>query len=293
MINVVSKTCTIDTCTKTPRYNLPSLRSGLYCKQHHLEDMIDVISKKCYYDKCTELSIFGFKDKRPYACNDHKLDDMINLVLVNKCSSIECENEHDQVIDDIKYCNLHLPNIKHLSHIKKLCKYCDIREESSFVCKECKKVKNKKEWGIVRYLRSKIKTSFEYNSSEMLQGCSRRRPDIFFDLDFHCVIVEIDENQHKRYEESCECVRINEIVNGIGGKSLIIIRYNPDSVKHKKKILKFSAADKVDLLVKIIQDELKKDYDSFIVKIIQLFYDDNYETYSLVKEENITDKVSV
>jgi hypothetical protein len=67
----------------------------------------------------------------------------------------------------------------------------------------------------------------------MLQGCSKKRPDIYFELDRHCVIIEVDEHQHNAYEDSCECSRINEIVNGIGGKSIIIIRYNPDIVRNK------------------------------------------------------------
>ena len=36
----------------------------------------------------------------------------------------------------------------------------------------------------------------------------------------------MSENQHNYYEDSCECSRINEIVNGIGGRPVIIIRYN-------------------------------------------------------------------
>ncbi len=55
----------------------------------------------------------------------------------------------------------------------------------------------------------------------MLQGCSKKRPDIYFELERHCVIVEVDEHQHNAYEDSCECSRINEIVNGIGGKSFL------------------------------------------------------------------------
>lgn len=73
---------------------------------------------------------------------------------------------------------------------------------------------------VVRYIRKNINTKFEYNTSKILQGCSKKRPDVFFELDKHCVIVEIDEDQHKNYIESCECARINEIVNGIGGKSV-------------------------------------------------------------------------
>jgi hypothetical protein len=103
----------------------------------------------------------------------------------------------------------------------------------------------------------------------------------------------VDENQHNNYGDSCECARLNEIVNGIGGRSVIIIRYNPDVVKNKEKVININKGDKIDLLVKTIKGELVKEYDTFIVKIIQLYYNDNYETYQAIKEENITDKVAV
>jgi hypothetical protein len=127
----------------------------------------------------------------------------------------------------------------------------------------------------------------------MLQGCSKKRPDIYFELLKHCVIVEVDENQHNNYGDSCECARLNEIVNGIGGKSVIIIRYNPDIVKNNGKAININKSEKIDLLVKTIKDELIKTYDTFIIKIIQLYYDDNYETYNPIKDENITDKVAI
>jgi hypothetical protein len=217
---------------------------------------------------------------------------MINLVLENKCSVLDCDDEHTEIIDNTKYCSKHIPEDS-LIKVKRLCKYCDIKEESEYICKDCKKIQNKKEWAVVRYLRKAIDTQFEYNSSKMLQGCSNKRPDIYFELNKHCVIVEIDENQHNSYEDKCECARINEIVNGIGGKSVIIIRYNPDIIKNKNKILKINQTDRIDLLVKTIKDELVKEYDTFIVKIIQLYYNDTFKTYKPIKEENITDIVAL
>ena len=62
-------------------------------------------------------------------------------------------------------------------------------------------------------------------------------------------------------------------------------------LKHLVLIIKQS--DRIDLLVKTIKDELVKEYDTFIVKTIQLYYNDNYEEYKNVKEENITDLVCV
>ncbi len=92
---------------------------------------------------------------------------------------------------------------------------------------------------------------------------------------------------------SCECARINEIVNGIGGRSVIIIRYNPDIIRNNGKIVKIDTSDRLDLLVETIKEQLTKDYNQFCVKIIQLFYDDNYEDYELIKTEEITKLVTI
>jgi hypothetical protein len=218
---------------------------------------------------------------------------MINLVLENKCCVLDCDNEYNHIIDTAKYCNTHIPTNNYGMIIKRICKYCDIKEEAIYVCRDCKKIQNKKEWAVVRHLRKTIDTKFEYNSSKMLQGCSKKRPDIYFELPCHCVIVEIDENQHNTYEDSCECARINEIVNGICGKSVIIIRYNPDTIKNNGKQVIVSKGERIDLLVETIKDELVKFYQDFIVKIVQVCYNDNYETYQYIKEENITIKVCV
>ena len=46
-------------------------------------------------------------------------------------------------------------------------------------------------------------------------------------------------------------------------------------------------------MCKGVKKELTKNYDKFIVKIIQVFYNDNYEIYQNLKEDIITDKVCV
>ena len=49
-----------------------------------------------------------------------------------------------------------------------------------------KKSKIKKNGGIVRYLRTAIDTKFEYNTSKMLQGCSKKRPVMFVHAGENC-----------------------------------------------------------------------------------------------------------
>ena len=292
MIDVINKRCIKEGCITRPSFNLPTETKAIYCNEHKKENMICTTNNKCQSAKCKETPLFGLLDKRVQFCLKHKKPNMINLVLENKCSILECNEEYNNIIDNTKYCNKHIPE-NSLIDVKRLCKFCDIKEESKHICKDCKKIQNKKEWAIVRYLRKAIDTKFEYNSSKMLQGCSKKRPDIYFELDRHCLIIEVDEHQHNTYGESCECARINEIVNGIGGKSVIIIRYNPDVVKNKGKKIDIKQCDRIDLLVKTIKEELVKDYEIFIVKIIQLFYNDVYEEYKNIKEEDITDLVCI
>jgi hypothetical protein len=293
MIDIKNKRCIYEGCIKQPVFNLADETKALYCGEHKKENMINITSKNCQEGKCKNEALFGLINKRAQYCFEHKKDNMINVILDNKCNILECQKEYEFIVDKIKYCSHHNPDKNYKTNIKRLCKYCDIKEESKYICNDCKKVKNKKELSIVRYLRKVIDTNFEYNSSKMLQGCSKKRPDIYFELERHCVIVEIDENQHNAYEDSCECSRINEIVNGIGGKSVIIIRYNPDIVRNKEKILDIKQEDRIGLLVKSIKEELVKEYEKFIVKIIQLYFDDNYDKYKYVKEEEITNIVCI
>jgi len=198
------------------------------------------------------------------------------------------------VIENIKYCYQHNPSVDEYEiKLKKLCKYCDLCEKSDYICKTCEGIKNKKETSIIRYLRKHIDTKFEYNNSSMLGGCSKKRPDAFFELQRHCIDVEIDEHQHNAYEDRCECARLNEIVNGIGGKSVIVIRYNPDKVYNNRKLVEISQENRLNLLVKVIRNELIADYDKFQVKLIQLYYNDNYAKYQEIKEEDITSLVCI
>ena len=233
--------------------------------------MIDVKNKKCIYINSLKQPLFNLpSEKTAIYCIEHKKENMID-VKHKRCIHINC----------MKSPTLNLSN-------ETIAIYSLEHKKEKMINKN-----NKKEWSIVRYLRKAINTKFEYNSSKMLQGCSKKRPDIYFELLNHCLIVEIDEYQHNTYEDICECARINEIVNGIGGKSIIFIRYNPDKIKNNDKEIIIKNSERLDLLVRKIKEELIKPYEEFVVKIIQKYYNDNYEKYEAIKEEIITDLVCI
>ena len=66
-------------------------------------------------------------------------------------------------------------------------------------------------------------------------GCSRRRPDGFIDVLTHVIIIEIDENQHRAYDETCENKRIMELSQDVAHRPIVFIRLNPDEYKSGKE----------------------------------------------------------
>ena len=60
-------------------------------------------------------------------------------------------------------------------------------------------------------------------------GCCKHRPDLFIDFGSHCLIIEIDENQHANY--ICEQKRMIALYEAIGFRKVVFIRFNPDGYR--------------------------------------------------------------
>ena len=126
-------------------------------------------------------------------------------------------------------------------------------------------------------------------------GCSKKRPDLFIDFGSHCIIIEIDENQHVNYAcEQARMIRLYEDINSDDSKEstntefrkVIFLRFNPDgytdeSVKYKSpfgytptgmiKIDTEEMTRRIELLIKKL-DECQKEPENMIT-IHHLFYD--------------------
>lgn len=53
------------------------------------------------------------------------------------------------------------------------------------------------------------------------------RPDLWWDLETHGLIVEVDEYQHKRYNKEAERIRTTQIQLD-ANKPVVFLRFNPD-----------------------------------------------------------------
>jgi len=295
MINVQIKYCEHKNCWTTATCNYLGEKNKKFCGSHKKDEMCDTRTKitQCITPDCTNIPIFNLKGKKPIYCEKDKKENMINLVKSTKCS--ECDNIPLTQINNKYYCINHHPEPNVIDKLKKLCKICDLANTDN-VCKECKARRHPKEWEVVCYLRKKINMKAIHDNNRPVRECSKRRPDLFYMCPKHAVIVEIDENQHKNYESSCECARISEIVSSLGGLPLTIIRYNPDKITHNGKTIKYSKEKRLELLVKTVKEELNSDPTKFEVQLIQLFYDSpqsSENSYEECKREDITKIVAV
>jgi hypothetical protein len=147
---------------------------------------------------------------------------------------------------------------------------------------------------VIQYVKTHVSTPFIFNSSQMLNGCSKKRPDLFFDLPLHCVIVEIDETQHLTYNDNCECARLNEIAGSVGGRSLITIRFNPDDdILHNGSPILFDVFFRLQTLVDVINREINCYYTQLTAKLIQLFFNNDSTIYQIEQSQDITSTIFI
>ena len=89
-----------------------------------------------------------------------------------------------------------------------------------------------KEYAVLEFIRNNYPDHTWVNDKIIDGGCSKKRPDIFLELLTHSIIIEIDENQHKTYD-NCEIKRINLLFEDLGDRHIVFIRFNPDDYLNK------------------------------------------------------------
>jgi len=94
-----------------------------------------------------------------------------------------------------------------------------------------------KEKNVADFVVSSFNNFSWISDKKVYDGCSKKRPDLFLDLGFQIIIVEIDENQHNKYDCSCENKRIMELSKDVGHRPIIFIRFNPDDYVNKNNEL--------------------------------------------------------
>ena len=272
MVNIKDKKCLELNCDIIPNYNYLGAKKGIYCALHKKENMMNVNSKCCQYDSCYKQPVFNYENqKNGIYCNTHKLDGMINI------KSPTCKTE---------LCDIVVLNNKYNGYCLRCFVYL-------FPDKPTTRNYKTKERTIVEYIKSQFTDKTIIADKTITGSCSKRRPDILIDMATHVIIIEIDENQHKKYDCSCENKRLMELSQDIEHRPLIVIRFNPDEYLNidNVNITSCWGSNKqgLPIIKKIKQKEweerllsLKEQINYWInnqplktIEIIQLYYDCN------------------
>lgn len=234
MMDVKNPKCKFPGCNKFPSFNIDPNGSVMYCRTHASEDMTNVKNVKCLIIGCNSRPTYGFPLQDRSHCTAHRLEGMTRRTK-QKCVNEECK---DLAIYGFLYqthCELHKSEFQ-INHVERKCDKCGLIMVlgPNNLCQYCGDFSFKKTHLIKQ---TDVKNFFDasgirYTSYDKVydRECGLERPDFIFDysaLGF-VIIVEVDENQHKSYLETCECQRMVNIYNGYGGVSVMFIRYNPD-----------------------------------------------------------------
>lgn len=285
MINLKHNVCH---CGKIATFNFPGEKKPLYCKKDSEYGMIDITAIRC---DCGTTAGFGFPGNQPTKCSKDKLPGMIyeptkkctekledgkpckEIAIYGTNRALHCEkhkepNEYNKIEKECNSCNLIT-----IVNDNGVCGFCDPDMIKTFRLAKQKDVKSLLDINKIKYtLYDKVIDS----------QCGLERPDFLFDCNTHFVIIEVDEEQHKRNQ--CDDVRMFNISQTLGMKT-IFIRYNPDSFKVKGMKQNVSKLKRHKILLKCLEEmKNKKVEDIDFVSAIYLYYDEyDYTSVHLEK----------
>jgi len=155
------------------------------------------------------------------------------------------------------------------------------------ICRECfKKVTGKSSRIEIKwsdYLDENLGTVGLVSSDKSLKsigGCSLYRPDKLYLFQDTVELAECDENQHTGSSYSCDERRLSEIYeeDGIVGKFMYVIRWNPDAYVSKDTIKK-KQKERFEIYVALVKKlRLLQHLDT--IHIYYLFYSENNDNIS-------------
>ena len=275
-----------------------------FCSICKLEGMIDVIHKKCNCGK--KQPTYNYDGLHPEYCSICKLSGMINVKQqLCFCGNAQPTYNYEGLI--AQYCaKCKTDDMIDVKHLKCKTNLCNTRVEEKYegYCFRCfiytfpdkpiSKNYKTKEFSVVEYITNEFPDCTWIKDKTVQDGCSKKRPDLLLDLGYQIIIVEIDENQHKKYGDSCDNKRLMILSQDLGHRPIIFIRFNPDDYINQQgdKINSCWSITKKTGMIKIGNNKewmerltmLKIQIEYWInpenktnklVEVIQLYYDQN------------------
>lgn len=261
------KKCFYKDCKNIGSYNYVNKITKHLCSLHKLDGMINFSYKKCLFEDCYRSPIFNYKnEKKGIYCYNHRLVNMINVV------SKRCKTDMCDIIVTNKY--------------EGYCLYCF----SNLYPDKCTNYKTKQQY-VMEYVKNNFNELSWIYDKKIYDGCSLHRPDLFLDLGYQIIIIETDENQHIDYNTTCENKRLMLLSQDVNYRSIIFIRFNPDSyikdglkipscwtITEKKGLIKIKDINEWNYRLDVLKNEIKywinpNNKSDKIIHVVELFYD--------------------
>lgn len=261
------KKCFFKDCNNIGCYNYVNKLTKHLCSSHKLDGMINFNYKKCLFEDCYRSPIFNYKnEKKGIYCYNHRLVNMINVV------SKRCKTDMCDIIVTNKYGGY--------------CLYCF----SNLYPDKCTNYKTKQQY-VLEFVKNNFNDFSWIYDKKIYDGCSLKRPDLFLDLGYQIIIIETDENQHMDYNTTCENKRLMLLSQDVNHRSIIFIRFNPDSyikdglripscwtTTERKGLIKIKDINEWNYRLDVLKNEIKywinpNNKSDKIIHVIELFYD--------------------
>lgn len=243
MMSIGAKQCQHESCTTYPSFNFPEENKGLYCTKHKLEGMIDIRNDNCEHEGCMKKPAFNLQNLKPKFCKEHKTPEMVN-VFTKPCEYEGCTKVPSYNLPGTKkgrFCKSHKTD-EMIDVVSRRCKtpMCDTAVPMTIGAREhCMRCtahlfpdQAKGGWFKTRETKLKEHLESRYPDKTIVHDkrvdCHLYRPDFVFDMGSHTIVIELDENQHKRYDTSCDNKRLMSIFHGLGSRPMVMVRFNPD-----------------------------------------------------------------
>lgn len=284
MVNISeSRICIYSNCDTGASFNYPNEKEAKYCYNHKLENMINICRKKCIFPECSRRAYYGKLFEEKIHCLKHRSNNEY-LKTKPKCIFQNCKNKPYYIDSNNnngypKRCEEHKEE-GDINIVERECSKCHLQwfiPSDRTECNDCYEHFINRSY---RVKEERVKQLLQYNNIEyhihdqtIEDGCSNRRPDFVIDKGQYQIILEVDENQHNRYENNCEDIRMKQIYFDLGGYPVVFIRYNPDDYLNFEKFKITHDPNREKYLIDFI-----KSFDNLTewncpLTVLYLFYD--------------------
>lgn len=237
MMDVLSNFCRHEGCNVRASFGFKKDNNRLFCAIHKLDNMIQLSKNTCIHEDCETSAIFNFKgEKERLYCSKHKNDGMIS-VKGPHCAEPECLTHPVFNMPSSKkgkFCRRHKKDgMIDVENPRCKTPMCDIHTPKEY-CARCTAYMfpDKPSCFKTREMKLKEYLTAQYPDKTIVHDkrveCHLYRPDFVFDMGSHTIVIELDENQHKKYDTSCDNKRLMSIFHGLGSRPMVMIRFNPD-----------------------------------------------------------------